>query len=245
MKILNSSVHIDDFGAYHDADLVDVAKRRGIYASEVQDAIVELDKQGIELYTMAITDDPQAMEKGIDVIFATNRGNFVWHPDQEFELVENVPKYDYSNDPDNMTFNRRGFKGKTAWDFLSRGLEETYNVYEGNKEVQEHRQETVKSEKNRYALAIKNAFLNEIEDSDDVAWAKRYIWVNPRANDIGLKFGQTAVDSLPGSFEQAYDIIKHTANMLGIDVDIKEYPVMYGRKAIMVSVPYYRKSTKK
>jgi hypothetical protein len=87
---LNSSVDIQNLDSYYDTDLVGVAKRRGIYASEVQDAILELAQEHLDVLSIKMTDDSAAQEAGTDVMFVTNGGNFVWYPDQEFELVETV-----------------------------------------------------------------------------------------------------------------------------------------------------------
>lgn len=85
------SAYIENYKDYHPCDLIDIAKRRGIYASEVQDQILEFNNRNpdADLQTLSITDDPEAIEQGTDVLLVTNQGTFVLYPDGGTESVEN------------------------------------------------------------------------------------------------------------------------------------------------------------
>lgn len=87
---LNSSIDIPNMDTYYDTDLVGVAKRRNIYASEVQDALVELDKSGLGVLNIKMTDAAESIDAGTDVMFVTDGGNMIWYPDGDFELVETL-----------------------------------------------------------------------------------------------------------------------------------------------------------
>lgn len=87
---LNSSIDIPNMDTYYDTDLVGVAKRRNIYASEVQDALLELDKSGLGVLNIKMTDAAESIDAGTDVMFVTDGGNMIWYPDGDFELVETV-----------------------------------------------------------------------------------------------------------------------------------------------------------
>lgn len=87
---LNSSIDIPNMDTYYDTDLVGVAKRRNIYASEVQDALIELDKSGLGVLNIKMTDAAESIDAGTDVMFVTDGGNMIWYPDGDFELVETL-----------------------------------------------------------------------------------------------------------------------------------------------------------
>lgn len=87
---LNSSIDISNMDTYYDTDLVGVAKRRNIYTSEVQDALVELGKSGLGVLNIKMTDAPESIDAGTDVMFVTDGGNMIWYPDGDFELVETI-----------------------------------------------------------------------------------------------------------------------------------------------------------
>jgi len=246
-----NSAYIHNLSEYHDCDLVDIAKRRGIYASEVQDAILELSRQNLDVYTMVITDSPTAIEQGTDVIFATSGGNFVWYPDGEFELIENKDSDEdlkeeggwYSED--GLKYLHK-YRERKPWDYLRRGLEETYHVYEGDKETKAKAKATRESERNKYALLIKEALLDSIEDWDpaNVPYAKRAMWINNRAHDLSLKLGSWAIDSLRG-WHKAEKIAQEMADHLGIEISWEERKGRYNSKVLIFSIPYYKKPKEK
>lgn len=83
--------YIPDTKSYHSCTTNDIAKRRGIYTSEVQDYLVEFSKENPEadIQTLAMSDDPEAIEEGTDVLLKTTFGSFILYPDGNFEVVEN------------------------------------------------------------------------------------------------------------------------------------------------------------
>lgn len=83
--------YIPDTKSYRPCTTNDIAKRRGIYTSEVQDYLVEFTTRhpDADIQILSMSDDPKAIEAGTDVLFNTTQGTFILYPDGEFELVEN------------------------------------------------------------------------------------------------------------------------------------------------------------
>lgn len=83
--------YIPDTKSYQPCTTNDIAKRRGIYTSEVQDYLVEFTTlhPDADIQILSLSDDPKAIEAGTDVLINTTQGTFILYPDGEFELVEN------------------------------------------------------------------------------------------------------------------------------------------------------------
>lgn len=220
-------MYVPKLDSYKECDIVDIAKRRGIYASEVQDAIVELAKNGSDIYTMVMTKDPKAIEEGTDIIFSTNRGNFVWLPDGEFELIENLDK-----EPENRLDNY----GKNMWDYTRRGQTGRAEQYQAASAAGKKGWET--REKQKYAQAIRHAII-------EAGGLPASIYVNKRKNDCSVKIPAFVIRNMGSNTEDVENLIKSVANSLGINVSIKRNQAYYGGESLIVSVPWYEGGDKK
>lgn len=224
-------MYIPNLKDYHECSPIDIAKRRGIYVSEVQDAIVELSNQVSDIYTFAITDNEDSIEKGTDVIFSTSDGNFVWDTNGDFELIENTDDKEVTRDRYGFS-DRKGFKGKTRWDYLRQGDFDTFDEYIENEKVQQRRQETIASDRNRYARAIKKGLVDAGADN-------RTVFINNRAKDLSVKVASWGVQQI-GSVEKTTEVIEDIAKSLGISVSVISKPASW-KEAVIASVPYYNR----
>lgn len=222
-------MYISNLKEYHDCTPIDIAKQRGIYVSEVQDAVVELSRTA-DIYTFAITDNPKSIADGTDVIFSTSEGNYVWFPDGEFELIENNDSHEIEHDKSGMpTRDQREYKKHKPWDYLRKGDYQTYKDYLQYEKDRQRRQDSRK--RNKYAQAIRHALI-AAGVSPDV------VYVNKRAHDLAVKVEEGYTTSV-GTREDIERIIRTEAANLGIDVTIKIQKNPYAGTSIITSVPYY------
>lgn len=224
-------MYIPNLKDYHECSPIDIAKRRGIYISEVQDAIIELSKQVSDIYTFAITDNEDSIANGTDVIFSTSDGNFVWDTNGDFELIENTDDKEVIRDQYGFA-DRKGFKGKTRWDYLRQGDLKTFDEYVRNEKVQQRRKETIASDRNRYARAIKQGLI-------DAGANTRMVFINNRAKDLSVKVSIWGIRQI-GSVEKTMKVINDIAKALGISVSVISIPASYG-ESVIASVPYYNR----
>lgn len=86
-------MYLPNLEKYQKISIDALAYRIDVPESEIQDLILELDKSHLDTLWFAVTDDPEAVAAGTDVIVRTSDGNeestWVWFPDGYLELVEN------------------------------------------------------------------------------------------------------------------------------------------------------------
>lgn len=222
-------MYVPNLESYKECDIVDIAKRRGIYASEVQDAIVELAKNGSDIYTLVMTQDPKAIGDGTDIIFSTNQGNFVWLPDGEFELIENTDER-----PEDWWNNY----GKNVWDYARRGQTERAEQYQTSQAAGKKGWES--RTRNKYAQAIRQALI-------DHGAMPSSVYINKRKNDCSVKIPPMVIREITdsGRIEDAEKLIKSVADSLGINVSFKRNRTYYGGESLITSVPWYEGDDKK
>ena len=99
-------MYLPNLGKYQKISMEALAYRIDVPESEIQDLILELDKSHMDTLWFAVTDDPEAVAAGTDVIVRTADGDaestWVWFPDGYLELVENTGKpsgSEYQSEP--------------------------------------------------------------------------------------------------------------------------------------------------
>lgn len=89
-------MYLPNLGKYQKISTEALAYRIDVPESEIQDLILELDKSHMDTLWFAVTDDPEAVAAGTDVIVRTadsdTESTWVWFPDGYLELVENTGK---------------------------------------------------------------------------------------------------------------------------------------------------------